>query len=271
MGLVFEHQKPLLVLAVVINGDFYGAGVDFLAFVKVGEQTVFFQLFCRKGSYIHKANGLISSSQFFAVYFVFLICIGDVGSIDLRAVNNSAESGVTAVVAPVGVYHSYFGNGGAFVFAFKIILTEFYIIVVHSQTVFFHKVGKPVFVKLKETAESNNFRGNIIFYLKGVVFFKTALSGFHRVDKVMLYSREFLVADISAQYVNFCVFYNGAFALTQHLYTLGGTVRTLVKLSREKLHGENTLFTPEIGQFVKGVVNGRFAENGRYGASEVFF
>ena len=165
MGLVFEHKQPLFVFSVVVNGNLYGAGVYFFAFVKVGQKAVFFQFFGCKGGNVHKAKRFVSSSQFLTVYLIFLIRVGNIGSFYICAVDNCAEGGMTAVVAPVGVYHSYFGDGRTAVFALEIILAELYVIVVHGKAVFFHKVRKAAVIQVQKTVKSSNFRGNVIFYL----------------------------------------------------------------------------------------------------------
>ena len=59
MRLVFEHQQPFFDAVVSFDVDPHRAGVDFLAFVEIGQQTVFFELFSPNDGDIHQCQRLI--------------------------------------------------------------------------------------------------------------------------------------------------------------------------------------------------------------------
>ena len=59
MGLVFEHEQPVLGFAVHLSGDMDGAGVDLLTLVQLGEQAPLFQHLCADGGDIHQGLGTL--------------------------------------------------------------------------------------------------------------------------------------------------------------------------------------------------------------------
>ena len=98
MGLVLEHEEPVLVLAVNVDLDADGACVDLFAFVEILQDTILLELFRSEGSDIHQAQRLVVSAKLVAVCLVFSVCICDVGGLDIRVVDDGAECGVAAVV-----------------------------------------------------------------------------------------------------------------------------------------------------------------------------
>ena len=48
VGLVLEHEQPVLLLAVYIHGNVDRAGVDLLALIQVGQFAALFQHLCRR-------------------------------------------------------------------------------------------------------------------------------------------------------------------------------------------------------------------------------
>ena len=54
--------------------------------------------------------------------------------LEFHRINSSKESGVTAMVGPVGVYHTDFGDSGASAFLFKVFLAEGDIVDIHSKS-----------------------------------------------------------------------------------------------------------------------------------------
>ena len=71
---VFKLNKPWLFFAVYFNININGASVDFLAFVKVGDNASLFEHLCAEASHIHKANNLVFSVavNFFAKLKILL-------------------------------------------------------------------------------------------------------------------------------------------------------------------------------------------------------
>ena len=187
MGFVLEHKQPLLVFAVNINGYLYRAGVYLFALVKVGEQTVFFQLSYCGCCDIHKAYRLCASAQLLLVELVFFISIFNIRSVNSRIVDYRAECSMTAVIRPVGIYHSDFGKSRVSVFTLEIILAELDIAEIHSKSILLYKLGKLALGKTDKAVKNGNILRNVIFYIKRLVLLKATFSCFNCVDQIVLY------------------------------------------------------------------------------------
>ena len=116
VGLIFEHQQPVLCLAVDIRVHMDGAGVDLLALVQFRQHSPLFQDFCANGGQIHQGLGTFGR-LFRAVDLHAGVQIAPVGGlnglvVDLHPVKMGGEGGVAAVVGPVGIHHPDLGNGG---------------------------------------------------------------------------------------------------------------------------------------------------------------
>ena len=133
MGLVLEQEQPVLVVAVHVNLDLDGAGVDFLGLVKAGQDTVLLEPLGADGAHVHEADGLGVTAELVAHRQVTLEGGLDGGVIDGHFVQLGAERGVTAVVGPVGVDHLDFGDGGLAALLAEVLLAEFEVGQIHGQ------------------------------------------------------------------------------------------------------------------------------------------
>ncbi len=176
VSFVLEHQQPFLVLTVNVYRYLYGAGVYLLALVQIVKQTVLFQLLCRQRRYVHKAHGLVPAPKLLPVCAVLGIGIGDIGGLYVAVIYDSTKGGVATVVAPIGIYHADFRNGGVAFLASEIIAAEFYIVVIHSKSVFYHEISKLALCHVNKSAESFHAFGYVIFYLQRFILLKAALA-----------------------------------------------------------------------------------------------
>ena len=169
VGLVLEHEDPVLLLAVYIHLDLYRAGIDLLALVKVGKLSVSLQLLCCKGGEVHKGHGLVRSAQLLADVHIHIVCILYVRSIYLYVFNICEECGVTAVIRPVGVDHAYLGYGGVALFLIaEVILTELDIVVVHGKSELVNECMESESVEVDEALKLLNCCGDIIVCIKSL-------------------------------------------------------------------------------------------------------
>src|SRR5699024_8055766 len=107
VGLVLEHEEPVLGGAVHLGGDVDGAGVDLLALVQLGEHGPLFQGLGADGGDVHQGLGPLGG----LLGAVDLLPGGQIPLIgglhrrvaDLDLVQVGGEGGVAAVVGPVGV------------------------------------------------------------------------------------------------------------------------------------------------------------------------
>ena len=69
---------------------------------------------------------------------------------------------MTAVIRPIGIDHTNFGDRVITVFADKVVTTETNIVLVHCQTVLAYEICQALFVEYAKTIEHVNFGGNIV-------------------------------------------------------------------------------------------------------------
>ena len=116
VGLVFEHQQPVLLLAVHLGGNVDRAGVDLLALVELGEKAAFLERLGADGRDVHERlgalGGLLEAVDFLARGEVAVIRILDGGILDADLIQMRRERRVAAVIGPVGVDDAHLGHGG---------------------------------------------------------------------------------------------------------------------------------------------------------------
>ena len=114
--LVFEHQQPVLLLAVHLGGNVDRAGVDFLALVELGEKAAFLERLGADGRNVHERlrtlGSLLEAVDLLARGEVAVIRILDGGIVDADLVQMRRERRVAAVIGPVGVDDAHLGHGG---------------------------------------------------------------------------------------------------------------------------------------------------------------
>ena len=114
--LVFEHQQPVLLLAVHLGGNVDRAGVDLLALVELGEKAAFLERLGADGRDVHERlgalGGLLEAVDLLARGEVAVIRILDGGILDADLVQMRRERRVAAVIGPVGVDDAHLGHGG---------------------------------------------------------------------------------------------------------------------------------------------------------------
>ena len=247
VGLVFEKKEPGLFFAVGFDFNFNGAGVDFFGFVEFIEFSVFFKIFYRKGADIHKANGFFAA-KFFSGCNIIVVSFLEKLVLEFNGIDGGVEGGVAAMVGPIGIDHSDFGDGGVAVFAAEIFLAELKVIGIHCKTVFVYKFFNFFSLKLTEAFKSCNFGGNVIFDCKGFGFFKTCFSCFNGVDYVFFDFSDFGIGKFAIERINFCGSDGGSFALGNDLDALCGGVCSLVKLTG-KIFNRKSCSTGKIDLF----------------------
>ncbi len=267
VGLVLEQEQPVLVVAVHVNLDLDGAGVDFLGLVKAGQDTVLLEPLGADGAHVHEADGLGVTAELVAHRQVTLEGGLDGGVIDGHFVQLGAERGVTAVVGPVGVDHLDFGDGGLAALLAEVLLAEFEVGQIHGQTALVDELLAGFGVHLVETGDGLDLAGHRHLGLQGFLGLQAGLAGLDRVDHVMLDGVHVGVGQVAFQRVQLGGADGRALALGDELDAFGGGVGALVELAGQELGGED-LGAGEVGQVVGHIVHLRLAEHGGYGLVE---
>ena len=105
----------------------------------------FFQFLGTDDSHIHQGHRffLFALVQFLTDSQILFIGLANSRVVDLNFVDNCAESSMTAMVRPVGINQTDFGDGGVTVFdVFEVTLAESNVVKIHCQAVRYNKSGK---------------------------------------------------------------------------------------------------------------------------------
>ena len=136
---VFEHHQPFLRLAVHLNRNDDGAGVDFLGLIQILQLTLLAQLLHADYGNVHQRYravsiltvNLVTCGHILVIGLLYRLGIGSGDNIDI--LNLCHKGSVTAVVRPIGIQHADFGNSRLTVLLVKIFLAPQKVIQAHSQ------------------------------------------------------------------------------------------------------------------------------------------
>ena len=267
VGLILEQEQPVLVLAVHVDRDLDGAGVDLLGLVQAREDAVLLEPLRADGAHVHEAHGLGVAAQLVAQLEIALEGGLDGGIVDVDLVQLGAEGGVAAVVGPVGVDHFDLGDGGLAALLAEVFLAEFEVGQIHGQTALVDEALAGFGVHLVETGDGLDLAGHRHLGLQGFLGFQAGFAGLDRVDHVALDGVRVGVGQVALERVHLGGADRRAFALGDELDAFGGGIGPLVELAGQELGGED-LGAREVGQIVGHVVHLRFAEHGGHGLVE---
>lgn len=122
---------------------------------------------------------------------------------------------MTAVVRPVSVNHSDFGDSRVSVFRVaEIVLTELNVIEVHSETEFFYKSFKTCVIEHNEVFKFLNGCRDIVVSIEGFYRVERSFTAFDRIYDIIFKLFEFRVCDITGNNIDSCVFNTASFALS---------------------------------------------------------
>ena len=269
VGLVFEQEQPVLVLAVHVALDLDGAGVDLVALVQVGQDAALLEGPGAHGGHIHQAAGLFGAAGLLPQGHVAVKGLLHHGVVDLHVVQDGAEGGVAAVVGPVGVDHPDLGDGGVPLLGAEVVLAELDVAVVHGQALFGDESLQPRLVQLVEAGEGGHRPGHGVGHLEGGAGLEGSLPCLHRVDDILFDLLHLGVGQRALQQVDLGRTDQRPLALADELDALGGRVGPLVELAGQVLHRKGQALVGR--QFAAGVVHRRLAEHGAGALAEQLF
>ena len=270
VGLVLEHQQPVLIFAVYRGGNVDGAGVDFLALVQLRKLALFFQVFCADGGNVHEGLGPLGGF-FLAVDChpggqVLLISRLHPGIVNGDAVQVGGEGGVTAVVGPVGVHHPNFGDGGIPMLGVpEVGLEEFQIVQIHGKPQLLQKRGQCALIHGGEALHGGNGFRSVVVNRQGFRHVQRSLPAFHGVDDVFLNGSQLFAGNISGEHIDLGGADDRPVALGNDLDALGSGVCPLVILTGQRLHGEDNL---PLGSLEAHVIHLGLGEHGVHRVTE---
>ena len=255
MGLVLEHEQPVLLLAVHVHGDVDGAGVDLLALVQVGQLAALFQHLGAQRAHVHQGlgalGGLLLAVDLHPAGEIGLIGLLHLGVVDVHRVDVGAEGGVAAVVRPVGVHQTQLGDGGvALLLVPEISLEEFQVIDVHGKAVLAQHGGKTVLVLVPEAVQRGDGGGDVIALRQRLRLVHGGLPGLHGVDEVAADLLHVRLIQLAHQDIDLGTAHQWPLTAGQQLDALGAGVRPLVKLTGQGLHSEDGVLPHDLGHLL---------------------
>ena len=183
-----NRNSQSCIFAVHVALDLHGAGVDLFGFIQILQDALGLQIFGTDGGKVHQAQGLFLPMQGSAQAQVAVECLLNQIVADLHVLQDGAEGGVTAVVAPVGVDHLDLCDGGVAMLALEVLLAELDVAQVHGQTVGLNELGQTGLVQLAEAVQRGNLGGDGVLHSQSGLLVQAGFTGFHRVDDVLFYA-----------------------------------------------------------------------------------
>ena len=254
MGLILEHQKPVLLFSVHDDRSVNGTGVDLFRLVKFREQPAFFQCLRTDGRQIHQGHRS-GRRLFLAVHFntrvkIALVCRFYALVFQIDLINMRREGRVSAVIGPIGVDHANLGQRRvALLFLSEIALEKSEIIQVHRKAEAIEQLFQfPTRHPAKAFYDLNISRCRVCD-IQRLRFFQRSFSALNRVDDIGLDPADFRLRQCTVQQIDLGRTDRGAITGLQELDTLGRRVRALVELTRERLYRKDKVRAVELSFF----------------------
>ena len=267
MRFVFKHYQPLFRFAVDFDRHNYGAGIDFFGLVKVSQLAFLAQLLHADNSNIHEryrtlcifAVNLVTSSHIFVISLLYRLSI-NAGN-NIYVLNLRHEGGMTAVVRPIGIQHTDFGNSRFAMLFIEIFLAPEQILQAHSQA---HGLTQSLCFCLAHGQETGNSL-NLLRLLAGAdQSFRFSLFGltcFNRVDAISLNRRNLVSAQLTFQNIYLSSRNHRAVLLRNQLNTLFSKILTLIILTRKQLNSKGGFACSQRQLLLYNVINRRLGEH----------
>ena len=237
MGLVLKEQEPVLILAIDIDLDLYGAGIDLLRLIELLELAFLLQHLRSEGADIHEVDRL-RAVQLLAGCDVTIPGLLKLRIGEIHLIDRGQEGGMTAVIGPVGIDHTDLRDARITMLGLEVITAELEIIEVHREALLLTEGIKLLIRCIDEAGEGLNLGRDLILHIEGCIGIEGSLSRLHRVDDILLDFCDLVRAQITVEEVHLCGTYLRALTLGEDLDALCGRVCALVELTRQELDGE---------------------------------
>ncbi len=251
MGLVLEHQQPVLDFTIHLGGHMDGTGVDFLALVQFWKKPAFFQGFRGNGGNVHQ--GFRTFLGLLAIdlrpqFQIMIVGLLHTGVFNLAAVNMGRKSGVTAVIGPVRIYCPDFRDRRVPAFGIpEVGLQKFQVIQIHGQPQTLQQFLKGGFIHGGKALHGVHMVRNGVGLHQRFRLFQGRFPAFHRVNQItpdflqiFLRKGERTLSGAFKQVLDSRPD-QGTFTASHQLNALGGRISPLVELSRQGFHGQGPL------------------------------
>ena len=253
VGLIFEHEQPVLLPAVHLGVNPDGAGVDLLTLVQLGQLAPLFQGFGPNGSQIHQGLGplgrLLRPVYLLAGGQVAPIGGPDLGVLDVHPVQVGGEGGVPAVIRPVGIHQPQLGEGGIpSLLLIHILLEKFQIGQIHGQAILGQHPLQARLVHVGKAQEHGDRPGGGVALDQGVRLVHGGLAALHRVNQEVADFLHRRLVQAAGEQVDRGRLDHRAIPARHELHTLGGRIGPLVVLPGQGLHRQHLTVDGRAGE-----------------------
>ena len=262
MGLVLKEQEPVLILAIDIDLDLHGAGIDLLRLIELLELSFLLQHLRSEGTDIHEVDRL-RAVQLLAGCDVTIPCLLELWISEIDMIDRGQEGGMTAVIGPVGIDHADLRDTRITMLGLEVITAELEIVEVHCEALFLTE-GIELLVRcIDKAGEGLDLGRDVILYIQGRIGVEGSLSRLYRVDDILLDFCDLIRAQIAVEEVHLRGTYLRALTLGEDLDALCGRVCALVELTRQELDGEyiRTILLRKLSRYI---IELRLAEDELY-------
>ena len=241
VGLVLEHEQPVLVVTVHERLHLNGAGVDLLGLVDVLQVAALLEHLSRDRTHVHQRNRALGS-LFLAVDLhtgshVAVKCVLHHLVLELYVVDLGEEGGVAAVVGPVGIDHANLGDGRVALFGVaEVGLQELEVIQIHRQTHIMQQVRESRLVHVSKADNRCHAGRDGVLYLEGCRLSHRSLAGVYGVNQIAADLVHVLSGEFAFQNVNFSGCNGRAFAAGEQLDALCAGIGALIELTGQRLY-----------------------------------
>ena len=262
MGLVLKEQEPVLILAIDIDLDLYGAGIDLLRLIELLELSFLLQHLRSEGTDIHEVDRL-RAVQLLAGCDVTIPCLLELRISEIDMIDCGQEGGMTAVIGPVGIDHADLCDARITMLGLEVITAELEIVEVHREALLLTE-GIELLVRcIDEAREGLDLGRDVVLHIQGRIGVEGSLSRLYRVDDILLDFCDLIRAELSVEEVHLRGTYLRALTLGEDLDALCGRVCALVELTRQELDGEyiRTVLLRKLSRYI---IELRLAEDELY-------
>ena len=244
VGLVLEHEQPVLVVTVHERLHFNGAGVDLLGLIDVLQVAALLEHLSRDRTHVHQRyrtlRSLFLAVDFYAGSHVAVKCVLHHLIFELYVIDLGEEGGVAAVVGPVSVHHADLGDGGlaAFIVA-EIALQERQIVQIHSETEFITQRIERSAVHRGEALHGAHGGGDVILHAQRLRQLQRCLAALDGVDDILLDRGNLGIRQLALERIHARGAHERTLALRQDLHALRSGIGALVILTGQIFHGKH--------------------------------
>ena len=264
---IFEKEQPVFLAAFGIDLHLDGAGIDLFRLIQIFQLSFLAESLDSRCCHIHQRHRALRvlaidmDTRLFVVFERLGDRSGKSAVFDFDRGELGGESGVTAVVGPVGIEHTDLSHGRiSLLFITEIVTDHRHVIMAHGKTHVSDQGIDPCIIQLADAIHNGYclrvFDGKIQCFCRS----ETGFTGLHRIHKEFQDLLAVAFCEMSIKGVDQRTTHARAIFSGDNGETLLCRVRSLVILPRQEFDADDEI---TLWQFCLYTVDRRFREYGR--------